>query len=617
MKRRNLRKGMAMAMATAMAFTTAFGTAPLQVAKAADSQDIGKVEWDSASYRLQISVDQNVDGIYVANSSVGSTLKVPASTKYEWIENDGVGDMDNNKGSITLDLSWLPASSQYVFVATDTDDIDAVAKAKSSEPATDAQKAKIKVLKVDKAPTLAASYVGAIDTTKKFKNVAITTDSAIKLSEGYFVFTVKTATGSAFRALSKDEVEDQVCGEDFYRYGEDGIETDGYAVKGKKFSFGYVPENGWVTDKTLTNAASSEILTVGRVSKLISVKLPAKKGAPAVKAEYKKDTVKLPKGAEYKVTKSGDTEADTWTQVGDAAKTVEIAKLAPNSDATDVTIKVRTAATAKAPSSKARVIKVKAQTTTTSAAIQTSSDVLVASKGAFSISFKKAYDATSGIVLTNFTSDKYDYALVSKADLKGTISSGVVQKDSGIDWSKISWKSVAAPAATAAAGKTATISASTYSKSGVLKANDYVILYRNVGNGKYTQRAEIKAVELKDIPTLAQKMSLKAGDAAAVEITSGTSIQAVTSATTGGAIGTVTIDKATKKATEKYAVTTAVYSDEKCTTSATGLNLTVTKKTDGVDLGVNTAANKKSTAGTYYVKIIIEGSVGVIKVEVK
>lgn len=614
MKRRNLRKGMAMAMATAMAFTTAFGTAPLQVAKAADNPDIGTVEWWNGE--LVVNVKSGLDGIYVANSSVGSTLKVPASTKYEWIENNGVGDLDNENDTITLDMSWLPASNQYVFMATDTDDIDAVAKAKASAPATDAQKEKIKVLKVDKAPTLAASYVGTIDSSKKFKNVSIATDSAIKLSEGYFVLAVKPATGSAFQALTKDEVKGNVWG-DYKDYESNEMKTEGYAVKGKTFYFDYTPGNAKVHDKTLTTAASSEILTVGRSSKSISVKLPAKKGAPAVKAEYKKDTVKLPKGAEYKVTKSGDTEADTWTQVGDAAKTVEIAKLAPNSDATDVTIKVRTAATAKAPSSKARVIKVKAQTTTTSAAIQTSSDVLVASKGAFSISFKKAYDATSGIVLTNFTSDKYDYALVSKADLKGTISSGVVQKDSGIDWSKISWKSVAAPAATAAAGKTATISASTYSKSGVLKANDYVILYRNVGNGKYTQRAEIKAVELKDIPTLAQKMSLKAGDAAAVEITSGTSIEAVTSATTGGAIGTVTIDKATKKATEKYAVTTAVYSDEKCTTSATGLNLTVTKNTDGVVLGVNTAANKKSTAGTYYVKIIIEGSVGVIKVEVK
>lgn len=604
------------AMVTASALVTAFAALPTDVAQAAGNSDrnelaAGTVEWCTEDSSMTVKLSENSDCIYYTTSSAGKTIKIPSESKFDYVEDNNLGDGDARDGYIQLDMSALSTSNLYLFYSESAEDIVAA----TAKDATDAAKAKIKVAKVNKMPTLAGKFFGTFDEKSKMGRAKVTTDSAIAVSEGFLAFTV--STGSAVAATT-EQLSMLSCNRD--------AASLMYGIKGGTFAFQYTPAS--VTTE-FSNAATSvdKIVTLERASKTVNVKIPAKSTAPSVKVDYKTDRITIPAGVEYIVKSVGTIKNTSNVWIRNTSKKsmqLPITQLVFNGSTVGkqseakkgIVVKARKAATTTAKASKEKVVNIFEEKATDQATLQKDTTVSVVSDGAFNISYKKVYDRTSGIQLTNYTSDNYQAALVSKSLLKGTITGGVLDKTSDIDWSKLSWTSVK-PVSKSQKPGSGSIAYSKYydKKSGKFKADDYVLLYRNVRDGKFTVRSEIKVVDFNatTMPALKQTMSMTPEGKTAVDITSGSAIQTCTAPASGGAIGTVVIDKPTKSATSKYTATVNAYTTQDCTTKSTALKLNVVKAADKVTI----SSKSGSTAGTYYVQIIIEGCVGVIKVEVK
>lgn len=611
MKKGYFKKGIA--MVTACALVTAFATLPANVVQATGSDDSasGTVTWCTEDSSMTVKLSENSDCIYYATTSASSKIKIPSESKFDYVEDNNLGDGDARVGYIQLDMSSISTSNLYLFYSESAEDIVAA----TAKDASDADKAKIKVAKVNKMPTLAGKFFGTFDEKSKMGKAKVTTDSAIAVSEGFLAFTV--STGSAV-AVTEEQLSMLSCNRD--------ATSPMYGIKGGTFAFQYTPAS--VTTE-FSNAATSvdKIVTLERASKTVNVKIPAKGTAPSVKVDYKTDKITIPAGVEYIVKSVGTIKntSNVWIR-NTSKKTVQLpitqlvfngSTVGKQSEAKKgIVVKARKAATTTAKASKEKVVNIFEEKATDQATLQKDTTVSVVSDGALNISYKKVYDRTSGIQLTNYTQDNYQVALVSKSLLKGTINNGILDKTSDIDWSKISWTTVK-PVSKSEKPGSGTIAYSKYydKKSAKFKADDYVLLYRNVKDGKFTVRSEIKAVDFNEttMPALKQTMSLTPDGKPAVDISSGSAIQSYTVTATGGAIGSVTIDKPTKAATSKYTATVNAYTTQDCTTKSTALKLNVVKAADKVTISTKSG----STAGTYYVQIIIEGCVGVIKVEVK
>lgn len=514
MQKNYFKKGIAMAMASTMIATSLFGMAPAWIARAEgeDSETtsmsgIVSLNWNSDS-TATFTIADNADAVYIANSSANK-VSVPAASKFMYIEDGGFGDGDNAENNkVEVDLSWLPASDQYVYVTTNEQALTDV-KSKVSATAAEAKK-KISVFKVAKAATLTGKYFGQIsdDGVKVGKVQGVKVKDSVELSSesGYIAFSKKE--GTATGVLSADELKYlkvRVGTTDLYvdqsENNDNTVSTclnvSKFAAKGATFLFALDEED--VTGlSSLNNASDNRVAdsnVVKRDSKEIKVKLPARAAAPAAKVDLSKETVTIPKDCEYRVKSVGDKEYKTvgtvnaqynslWQQNTEKkAQTLSVYDLVIKTTTTglgtevtkvtgdeQVVVEVRKSAKASAAPSKAKLLTIKAAGKTDSARLQSGKECLefANTDSDLAISFVKQYDAGSGIVLTNATDTAYQYAIKEITNLStdpsitsdpakisalydeiieyDTDSSliGTLKKGSDVDISNITWKKVKA-----------------------------------------------------------------------------------------------------------------------------------------------------------------------------
>lgn len=567
---KRFKKSMAMAMATAMAFS--IPAMPVYQAEKVEAATVKEAEATSA---LDVNVyeDQELANVSLKNGAEADVLyyavttkdkngnvKYPKAAAYEAMKFDENGTAD-------FDISWVNRKKEQVLCVATGSSIEEI------KPVTVDLKAQ---------DTLMATYAGTVSADDANKVGTEGANIVGDADNGYLTFN--TGTKKAPVAVSASAVQFRTVN-GWWNNAED-IDLSTYAAKGATLQMRVNAEDG-----------------VRPYGKIVNVKIKAKSKAPNVTVNYNDKMVSVPKSVEYSVD-----NGKTWKKASADGKKVSVELGDYGWDGTkEETVYFRTEGTDKKSSSKIKYVTIKKEDTSfakleapvSGAAVIV--DVPKVGDGKLDVRYKTAYKNDSGLVFTNTTDNIYQVAFAKKADiedyvsadgttLKAISSAAIVAKSA----KKVTWATVSAQDTAKSKVGTGKLSL----KKGE-KLEDYVLLYRICDKKGATVNSEVRVF---DVPGVVAQ-SVKVLDADKAETTS------VEITTTGSAVMTVTGSGISDSA--KYTV--AAYKEEACTTVYKDLTVTFDKTKK--ELTVKSKA--KTVAGTYYVKVSVEGTSTVLKVVVK
>lgn len=565
---KRFKKSMAMAMATAMAFSIPampvyqaekVEAATVKEAEATSALDVNVYE-DQEQANVSLKSGAEADELYyaVTTKDKNGNVKYPKAAAYEAMKFDENGTAD-------FDISWVNRKKEQVLCVATGSSIEEI------KPVTVDLKAQ---------DTLMATYAGTVsaDDAKK-----VGTEGANIVGDadnGYLTFNAGTKKAPV--AVSASAVQYRTVN-GWWNNAED-IDLSKYAAKGATLQMRVNAEDG-----------------VRPYGKIVNVKIKAKAKAPNVTVNYNDKMVSAPKSVQYSVD-----NGKTWTEATTKKETVELGMFGWDGT-TEKTVYFRTAGTEKKASSKIKYVAIKKEDTSFATLEAPVSGAAVIAElptvgsGKLDVRYKTAYKNDSGLVFTNATDNMYQVAFAKKEDikdytsadgttLKAVSSAAIVAKVN----KKVTWATVTAQ--DTAKNKVGTGKLSL--KKGE-KLDDYVLLYRICDKKGATVNSEVRVF---DVPGVVAQ-SVKVLDADKAEITS------LEMTTTGSAVMTVTGSGISENA--KYTV--AVYNEEACTTVYKNLTATF----DKVKKELKVASKAKTVAGTYYVKVSVEGTSTVLKVVVK
>lgn len=561
---KKFKKTMAMAMAAAMAFSIpalpVYQTEKVEAATqivADGTSSFGAVTVSEVNEKLTVQRHTNDKSSEVVYYAV-TTKDKDGNVKYPKESAYEAAEFDGN-GKAEVDLSWVNRKKEQVLcVATGASIADI-------KPYTVVLKAQ-DILKV--------TYAGTLDAKDaKAPNVVGNAD------EGYLTFT--TGTKTDVKTVSAAAVAYRTTNGKWQ--AATGIDLAYYSKKGATLQMCIVADDTAVTP----------------AGKIVNVKIKAKSKAPNVTINYNDKTVAVPKNVQCSVDKG-----KTWTNAVDAKANVGFGAYGWNG-ATEKTVYFRTAGDAKKAASKIKYVAIKKEETTFAKLESPVSGAAVvaplptAGSGKLDVRFKTVYKNDTALVFTNATNDIYQVAFAKKTDIKNytstdgktlvaASSSAIVAKSE----KKVTWATINAQDTTKQKVGTGTLSL----KKGE-KLEDYVILYRICDKKGTTINSETR---ISDVPgTVKQSVALCSENKVV------TDIQMLV---TGSAVLTVTSAGITS-AQAKYTV--GAYSDANCTTKYANLTVAYTEGT------LKIGSKPKTVAGTYYVKVSVEGASTVLKVVVK
>lgn len=564
---KRFKKSMAMAMATAMALS--IPAMPVYQNEKVEAAAVKEAEATSA-LKVEVQEDQEVakvsllggaeaDVIYyaVTTKDKDGKVKYPKAAAYE--------AMDYKK-SQSFDISWVNRKKEQVLCVATGSSIEEI------KPVTVDLKAQ---------DTLMATYSGTLDDKDIKENVVGDADN------GYLTFN--TGTKKEPVAVSAGAVQYRTV--NGWWNNAENIDLSYYAAKGATLQMRVNAEDG-----------------VRPYGKIVNVKIKAKAKAPNVTVNYNDKMVSEPKSVQYSVD-----NGKTWTEATTKKETVALGDFGWDGT-TEKTVYFRTAGTEKKASSKIKYLTIKKEDTsfaTLEAPVSGAAviaDLPKVGDGKLDVRYKTAYKNDSGLVFTNTTDDMYQVAFAKKTDikdytsddgktLKAVSSAAIVAKVN----KKVTWATVTAQ--DKAKNKLGTGKLSL--KKGE-KLDDYVILYRICDKKGATVNSEVRVFDVPGV--VAQSLRVYDADKAevtTVEIAKTASGSAVTSQILTVSGSGITVANPAAKVT--------VYSDEKL--ESVYKNLTATYDKTKKELKV--ATKSATAAGEYYVKVEIEGTSTVVKVEVK
>ena len=552
---------MAMAMATAMALS--IPAMPVYQNEKVEAATVKEAEATSA-LDVEVWEDQEKANVSLKNGAEADVIYYAVTTK------DKNGNIKYPKaaayeamefdGEGSFDISWVNRKKEQVLCVATGSSIEEI------KPVTVDLKAQ---------DTLMATYSGTVS-AEEAKKTNVVGDA----DNGYLTFN--TGTKKEPVAVSAGAVQYRTVN-GWWNNAED-IDLSYYAAKGATLQMRVNAEDG-----------------VRPYGKIVNVKIKAKAKAPNVTVNYNDKMVSEPKSVQYSVD-----NGKTWTEATTKKETVALGDFGWDGT-TEKTVYFRTAGTEKKASSKIKYLTIKKEDTsfaTLEAPVSGAAviaDLPKVGDGKLDVRYKTAYKNDSGLVFTNTTDDMYQVAFAKKTDikdytsddgktLKAVSSAAIVAKVN----KKVTWATVTAQ--DKAKNKLGTGKLSL--KKGE-KLDDYVILYRICDKKGATVNSEVRVF---DVPGVVAQ-SVKVLDEDKAEITT------YEMTATGSAVLTVTGSGISDNA--KYTV--AVYGDEGCTT----VNKNLTATFDKTKKEIKLSSKKTTVAGKYYVKVTVEGTSTVVKVEVK
>lgn len=565
---KRFKKSMAMAMATAMAFS--IPAMPVYQAEKVEAATVTPAENTSA---LNVEVSEKAeeatvtlkdgaeasDVLYyaVTTKDKNGDIKYPKASAYEAVKFES-GD--------SFDISWVNRKKDQVLCVSTGSSIEEI------KPATVDLKAQ---------DTLMASYSGTVsaEDAKKANIVGDTDNGYLTFNTGTKKEPVAATAGAVqYRTVngSWDSAED--------------IELARYAAKGATLQMRVAPN-----DDTKTPAG-----------KIVNVKIKAKAKAPNVTVNYNDKLVSVPKSVQYSVD-----NGTTWKDATTKKETVGLGMFEWDGTA-DKTVYFRTAGTEKKASSKIKYVTIKKEDTSFVALESpVSGGALVAvpdvKANKLDVRYKTAYKKDSGLVFTNTTDNMYQVAYAKKTDIDGYTSAN------GTTLKAVSSAAIVAKSAKKVTWATVTAQDVTKSKVGTGKLSlkkgedpdNYVILYRICDKKGATVNSEVRIFDVPGV--VKQSVDLYDGNTKVTEVeiaktASGSAVTSKTLTVTGSGL---TVANPAAKVT--------VYKEEALTTVYTKLGATY----DKVKKELKVAAKAGIEAGTYYVKVEVEGTNTVLKVVVK